>query len=214
VWLLSGALGFFVGCGDGGSNDSSCRAGTHFCPCAQGVCQVGLTCVSGYCVGPNDAESLGDDTGSADMGDGDGDSGDGDGDSGDGDGDSGDGDGDSGDGDGDTGDGDGDSGDGDGDTGDGDGDTGDGDGDGDGDTGVGPCDPEPGDVACTTCLKQQCCPEMEACAADMACACFVDCVLEGQGNAFECYDFCDAGNNAPTNDVTACQFQSCSMECL
>jgi hypothetical protein len=99
--LLGFALGF-AGCGGGSGDDSSCRAGTHFCPCLDGLCEAGLVCLSGYCLSPSGEETGDGDPGDGDPGDGDGDSGDGDGDSGDGDGDSGDGDGDSGDGDGDS----------------------------------------------------------------------------------------------------------------
>ncbi|KIG19234.1 hypothetical protein DB30_04699 [Enhygromyxa salina] len=109
---LSGTLGFFVGCGGAGSDDSDCQPGTYLCECLSGICQVGLVCTGTVCVNPTG----GDDTTGPGDGDGDGDTGptgpgDGDGDTG------------PGDGDGDTGP----TGDGDGDTGP----TGDGDGDGD-----------------------------------------------------------------------------------
>jgi hypothetical protein len=149
------------------------------------------------------------DAGTTISGDGDGDSGDGDGDSGDGDGDSGDGDGDSGDGDGDSGDGDGDSGDGDGDSGDGDGDSGDGDGDGDPNM----CPDEPGDDACTLCVKDACCPEVIACEADADCVCMRDCVDEGGSNN-QCKNMCDIqGSNQNFQAFDGCVDDSCQADC-
>jgi hypothetical protein len=97
-------IGMFGGCNDGGSG-STCQAGTYFCPCLDGICQVGLVCDGSLCVPGNDSTS-----GPGDGDPGDGDPGDGDpGDGDPGDGDPGDGDpGDGDPGDGDPGDGDGD----------------------------------------------------------------------------------------------------------
>ncbi|KIG16247.1 Endo-1,4-beta-xylanase A precursor [Enhygromyxa salina] len=130
------------------------------------------------------------------MGDGDGDPGDGDGDTGDGDGD----------GDGDTGDGDGDTGDGDGD-----GDTGDGDGDGDGDMS---CEPA-GDTPCAECTAENCCDELQACAADETCSCFSGCLGMGM-NGMECSMECGVDNpmQIPAlGQLRICTNQSCMMEC-
>jgi hypothetical protein len=115
----------------------------------------------------------------------------------------------SGDGDGDSGDGDGDSGDGDGDSGDGDGDSGDGDGDGDPNM----CPDEPGDDACTLCVKDACCPEVIACEADADCVCMRDCVDEGGSNN-QCKNMCDIqGSNQNFQAFDGCVDDSCQADC-
>ena len=38
------------------------------------------------------------------------------------------------------------------------------------------CEPEGDDTTCVTCTKENCCPELEACAADTACACTLECL--------------------------------------
>jgi hypothetical protein len=125
---------------------------------------------------------------------------------GDGDGDSGDGDGDSGDGDGDSGDGDGD-----GDSGDGDGDSGDGDGDGDGDPNL--CPDEPGDDACTLCVKDACCLELIECDADADCVCMRDCVDEGGSNN-QCKNMCGVqGSNQNFQAYNGCVDDFCQADC-
>jgi hypothetical protein len=99
AFWLPGTLGLLIGCGsDGGGSD--CQAGTIFCPCLNGQCQVGLVCSNNFCLSPDGGTSGDGDPGDGDPGDGDpGDGDPGDGDPGDGDGDPGDGD--PGDGDGD-----------------------------------------------------------------------------------------------------------------
>ncbi|PRQ02245.1 hypothetical protein ENSA5_24810 [Enhygromyxa salina] len=134
------------------------------------------------------------------------------GEGGDGDGDPGDGDGDGDTGDGDTGDGDGDTGDGDGDTGDGDGDTGDGDGDGDGDGMV--CVPAD-DTACAQCTADSCCDEVMACQAEEDCACFTECLDEGNEGP-TCAMMCGVNNPmmvAGFVELRMCVANSCMMDC-
>ena len=114
-----------------------------------------------------------------------------------------------GDGDGDTGDGDGDTGDGDGDTGDGDGDTGDGDGDGD----LGVCAPADTDTLCEACVKDSCCAQVEACDANLACTCLVECLGDG-GTQQQCNQACGVmGINQPFNQLTICSGTNCGVEC-
>jgi len=98
-------------------------------------------------------------------------------------------------------------------TGDGDGDgdgNGDGDGDGDGDADV--CEAAPNDTTCITCTKQACCPELEACFADVACTCAFQCLALG-GNALTCQSDCNA-NNDVSNDALTCGQDNCLAQCV
>lgn len=71
-WMLAGIAGWVVGCQTGGGG-SSCQAGTYFCPCLQGTCEVGLMCVDGYCLNSGDDSTTGDGDPTTGDGDGDGD---------------------------------------------------------------------------------------------------------------------------------------------
>jgi hypothetical protein len=86
AFWIPGVLGVFIGCNNGGGG-SDCQAGTPYCPCLNGICQIGLECISNFCLAPDDETSGDGDPGDGDPGDGDGDQGDGDADQGDGDGD-------------------------------------------------------------------------------------------------------------------------------
>jgi hypothetical protein len=103
------------------------------------------------------------------------------------------------------------SGDGDGDSGDGDGDSGDGDGDGDGDPNL--CPDEPGDDACTLCVKDACCLELIECDADADCVCMRDCVDEGGSNN-QCKNMCGVqGSNQNFQAYNGCVDDFCQADC-
>ena len=70
------------------------------------------------------------------------------------------------------------------------------------------CTPEMDDSPCIDCLKQQCCSEIEACVQDGACACWADCLQDG--------DFTDCGICGVPNDLLdqllICA-EGCQLEC-
>ncbi len=69
---------------------------------------------------------------------------------------------------------------------------------------AGACDPEVDDDVCGTCVKESCCPELEACNVDADCTCFRDCaaITPGIQAALMCATECDISfldlNNAAT----------------
>lgn len=73
---------------------------------------------------------------------------------------------------------------------------------------AGVCDPDGDDDACAECVKSMCCTELEACAADVDCTCFQDCVElnPGQLGAFQCSMDCNVMlfGEGPTADLVGC----------
>jgi len=85
-----------------------------------------------------------------------------------------------------------------------------------GTTGGAACPGDPGDDACTSCLKTNCCDEITACDADAKCTCFFTCVGEGK-SPVECAGTCMVGNpgqNPAIAGTFECTNASCSNECL
>lgn len=75
------------------------------------------------------------------------------------------------------------------------------------------CDPVPNDTACTTCAKNNCCTQLEACEVDSQCGCVADCVLMG-GDLTNCAVGCGAiPPSAATTAVGMCVNTNCSNDC-
>jgi hypothetical protein len=77
--------------------------------------------------------------------------------------------------------------------------------------GGGFCTPDPNDFACVACAKQSCCPEVNACAADDNCTCWVLC-LEQTGDVVICGVQCGLPGQA-LNDLGDCTGNLCQVEC-
>ncbi|HHH29902.1 MAG TPA: hypothetical protein ENK57_16370 [Polyangiaceae bacterium] len=77
---------------------------------------------------------------------------------------------------------------------------------------VGVCTPDGDDDACFVCAKQQCCPEVEACAAEPSCICWVQCVADTLGDVTLCAGQCGAPG-AAILDVLDCAGAGCAAEC-
>jgi hypothetical protein len=74
-----------------------------------------------------------------------------------------------------------------------------------------PCAAAPNDDACDTCRKPTCCPELQACAQNPLCTCWVDCIDQHPGDTVTCSNLCGAPAPALTqiNGVFNCQ-QACA----
>ncbi|MBI4950765.1 MAG: hypothetical protein HY908_01920 [Myxococcales bacterium] len=70
------------------------------------------------------------------------------------------------------------------------------------------CLSEPSDSPCRLCLKASCCPELEACAVDARCACWVGCYA-GPGSEAACYASCGDWNEAWLDLYYVCVSGSC-----
>lgn len=57
AWLLAMAA---LSCGRGGGSSAQCPEGAKGCPCLQGLCQVGLRCISNACVDLSELDVRGD----------------------------------------------------------------------------------------------------------------------------------------------------------
>lgn len=80
-------------------------------------------------------------------------------------------------------------------------------------TGGGVCEPAPGDDACTSCLKDNCCDEITTCYANPDCACVADC-FQGGGDPFSCLMQCGVNMLPPeVQQLGGCTQMSCGNEC-
>jgi len=85
----------------------------------------------------------------------------------------------------------------------------------------GVCDPDAMDDECATCVKESCCPELEACSMDADCTCFQECAAMNPGipGALMCADaeHCDISLLDLMNDGTivgalaTCTQQDCPV---
>ena len=82
----------------------------------------------------------------------------------------------------------------------------------------GACEPDAADDECATCVKENCCPALEACNADPDCTCFQECAQKNPGipGALQCGMDCgvnplDAGT--PTGQLAGCTQMECAV-CL
>ncbi len=76
--------------------------------------------------------------------------------------------------------------------------------------GGGVCDPAPGDDACASCSKENCCSELEACDGNEGCTCWFEC-LGGGGDFQECFLMC--GQSPEFQAFGGCAMGSCGNEC-
>lgn len=73
----------------------------------------------------------------------------------------------------------------------------------------------PGDDACTTCNKNNCCDQVLACAADEKCVCFFGCVNNGM-MPVQCAQLCmvgQPGQNPAIAGLFECTNANCGDEC-
>ena len=79
-------------------------------------------------------------------------------------------------------------------------------------TTTGMCAPEPGDGACMTCVKSQCCAQKQACEANEDCACLLTCLGDdGSPLCEQC-----TGSPAKVPEIGAllmCMGPSCDAQC-
>jgi hypothetical protein len=75
----------------------------------------------------------------------------------------------------------------------------------------GMCPPEPGDTACSTCVKDHCCADLLACGEDKNCVCWIDC-LNNADPGTDCANQCGGWGASWTNLYTCVQ-TSCPLQC-
>jgi hypothetical protein len=68
--------------------------------------------------------------------------------------------------------------------------------------GIGPCDHVAGEGSCATCMKDNCCPQLEACETDAHCRCARDCV-ENSNTPNLCFGACAAMHGLPSAQSNA-----------
>jgi hypothetical protein len=73
------------------------------------------------------------------------------------------------------------------------------------------CDAAQGDSPCVTCLKQNCCGELESCGMSATCSCVVECLDAGSMPA-ECPAQCQAAGG-PEAMLAACFGEHCAQGC-
>lgn len=73
--------------------------------------------------------------------------------------------------------------------------------------GGGPCAAAATDDACTACSKTACCTELESCAGDTACACWLPCRASGK-NYNQCFGTCGSPTEA-TQSLLLCAQTNC-----
>ncbi|MEM7157420.1 MAG: hypothetical protein AAF799_31530 [Myxococcota bacterium] len=82
---------------------------------------------------------------------------------------------------------------------------------------AGACDPEASDDECATCVKESCCPQLEACDADESgeCQCFQACVetMPGVAGVEACTTECDAAENELITMLVMCS-AGCAAQCI
>jgi hypothetical protein len=83
---------------------------------------------------------------------------------------------------------------------------------------AGPCEPDPLDDECATCVKTNCCTQLEACGMDVGCTCFQDCVEKNPGvaGAIACGGECDVmifGEGATADLVGCSSAPPCAAPC-
>ena len=82
---------------------------------------------------------------------------------------------------------------------------------------AGACDPEASDDECATCVKESCCPQLEACDSDESgeCQCFQACVetMPGVAGVEACTMECDAAENELINMLVMCS-AGCAAQCI
>ena len=79
------------------------------------------------------------------------------------------------------------------------------------------CAPAPMDGNCAKCLKSDCCDELEACEADMACKCFRDCKATPEGKGMQGTTTCNmkcGDSSALMMAIRQCRTQKCMSECM
>ncbi|MBM4375306.1 MAG: hypothetical protein FJ095_09490 [Deltaproteobacteria bacterium] len=75
-----------------------------------------------------------------------------------------------------------------------------------------PCEPKPTDKDCSTCIKSQCCAELEACNGDPTCTCMLVCTLQKK---LTCYSECKTNfNQQPWVTFSKCRTTKCALACL
>jgi hypothetical protein len=73
------------------------------------------------------------------------------------------------------------------------------------------CPPAPNDNACTACVKEQCCPQAQACAVDRNCTCWIDCINNGDPGT-DCANICGGWGTSWSN-LFACSQTACPLQC-
>jgi hypothetical protein len=73
------------------------------------------------------------------------------------------------------------------------------------------CAPAPGDSQCTACAKSTCRNDVNACAANQNCICWVACLAQG-ASPEACFGACGA-LDAATNALSQCSVQQCPGIC-
>jgi len=85
-------------------------------------------------------------------------------------------------------------------------------GGGGGNEGGGQCTPESDDGPCVACTKLACCAEVQACAQDANCSCWVGCMEQTLGDVTACIGQCGA-LGAAIGDLLDCGAMLCAAEC-
>lgn len=68
------------------------------------------------------------------------------------------------------------------------------------------CQPDGAD-ACIDCVKSECCGEIVQCADDEACSCWVDCIIQTQGDVLACVLQCGSPGEAMGNVFDCAELQ-------
>lgn len=74
------------------------------------------------------------------------------------------------------------------------------------------CQPDADDVACVACAKEQCCDEVQDCADDATCSCWIGCMIQNQGAIDLCISQCGAPNQVLLG-LLDCSGDLCEVEC-
>lgn len=77
------------------------------------------------------------------------------------------------------------------------------------------CAMDPADDECAACVKDMCCPQLQACDAVPECACFQECVQDaGPLGVGQCTSDCNAQGVAEVQGLIDCSSGNCLASCI